>query len=192
MTDIFTLAQYTVRRKIFKIFGGAFHVYDPMGQIVGYSKMAAFRLKEDIRLYADESMAAELLVIQARQIIDFSAAYDVYDPRQRVKVGALRRRGFKSILKDEWEILDASEQPIGTVQEDSWLMASLRRFLTNLIPQSYHVDIQGTPVAIIRQNFNPFVLKLNVDLTQDGRKLLDRRLALAATILLAAIEGRQD
>ena len=192
MADLLTLSQYTVRRKIFKIFGGAFHVYDPMGRIVGYSKMAAFKLKEDIRLYADESMRTELLVIQARQIIDFSAAYDVYDPAQRAKIGALRRRGFKSLLKDEWEILNAADQQIGTVQEDSWLMATLRRFLTNLIPQSYHVDVQGAPVAIIRQNFNPFVLKLNVDLTQDARQLLDRRLALAATILLAAIEGRQN
>ncbi|MCY2950700.1 MAG: hypothetical protein NTU53_01835 [Planctomycetota bacterium] len=192
MADLLTLSQYTVRRKIFKIFGGAFHVYDPMGRIVGYSKMAAFKLKEDIRLYADESMRTELLVIQARQVIDFSAAYDVYDPAQRAKIGVLRRRGFKSLLKDEWEILNADDQQIGTVQEDSWLMATLRRFLTNLIPQSYHIDVQGAPVAIIRQNFNPFVLKLNVDLTQDARQLLDRRLALAATILLAAIEGRQN
>ncbi len=108
-----------------------------------------------------------------------------------MKVGVLRRRGFKSILKDEWEILDAADQPIGTVQEDSWLMASLRRFLTNLIPQSYHVQVRGMPVACIRQNFNPFVLKLNVDLAQDTQQLLDRRLALAAAILLAAIEGRE-
>jgi len=192
MANVFALSQYTVRRKIFKIFGGAFHVYDPMSRIVGYSKMAAFKLKEDIRLYTDESMRTELLVIQARQIIDFSAAYDVYDPAEGAKIGVLRRRGFKSLLKDEWEILSASDEPIGTVAEDSWLMATLRRFLTNLIPQSYHVDIQGTPVAIIRQNFNPFVLKLKVDLTHDTQQLLDRRLALAATILLAAIEGRQN
>lgn len=190
--DLLNLSQYTVRRKIFKIFGGAFHIYDTMGQVVGYSKMAAFKLKEDIRLYSDESMQAELLVIKARQIIDFSAAYDVYDPAEGAKVGVLRRRGFKSLLKDEWEILDAADQQIGAVKEDSWLMASLRRFLTNLIPQSYHVDIQGAPVAIIRQNFNPFVLKLRVDLTQDTQQLLDRRLALAAAILLAAIEGRQE
>lgn len=192
MSDLLNLSQYTVRRKVFKIFGGAFHVYDPMNRIVGYSKMAAFKLKEDIRVYSDETMRAELLVIKARQIIDFSAAYDVYDPARGAKVGTLRRRGFKSILKDEWEILTPNDQPVGAIAEDSWLKATLRRFLTNLIPQSYHVDVQGVPVATIRQNFNPFVLKLKVDLTPDTSGRIDRRIALAATILLAAIEGRQN
>ena len=47
-------------------------------------------------------------------------------------------------------------------------------------------------IGVIRQNFNPFVLKLNVDLRSDPGRQLDRRLALAAVILLLAIEGRQQ
>ena len=70
------------------------------------------------------------------------------DPKHLgAKIGVLRRRGLKSLLKDEWEILNAADQQIGTVQEDSWLMATLRRFLTNLIPQTYHVE---TVVALDR------------------------------------------
>ena len=49
-------------------------------------------------------MQVELLSIQARQIIDFSAAYDVYDGSTGSKVGALKRKGMKSILRDECEI----------------------------------------------------------------------------------------
>ena len=69
MTNVYAYTNYTVRRKVFKIFGGGFHIYDPNQQLVAYSKMKAFKFKEDIRLYTDESMQRELLVIQARQRI---------------------------------------------------------------------------------------------------------------------------
>lgn len=193
-TTALTQTSYTVRRKIFKFLGGAFHVYDGVGQIVGYAKMKAFKLKEDIRLYTGEDVQTELLVIQARQIIDFSASYDVFDPAAGIKVGALRRRGFKSIVRDEWTILDPADNEIGMIQEDSTALALVRRFIeaaAMFLPQKYNVSIQGRPVAMFKQNFNPFVYKLNVDLSTDPAGLLDRRLAIAAAILLAAIEGKQ-
>jgi len=190
-TNIYAHPHYVVRRKVFKLFGGAFHVYGPDGQVVMYSKQKAFKLKEDIRLYTGEDMQVELLRISARQMIDFSAAYDVVDPIQNVRVGALRRKGLKSVLKDEWVILDAYEREVGLIQEDSWVMATVRRFLTNIIPQSYTVSLGGTPIAVYKQNFNPFVYKLRLDFSRDPQFYLDRRLGLAAGILLAAVEGRQ-
>ena len=59
------------------------------------------------------------------------------------------------------------------------------------MPQKYLVTINEAPVATFKQNFNPFVFRLKVDLSPDTRGLLDRRLALAAALLLAAIEGKQ-
>ena len=52
--------QYTVRRKVLKIFGAAFHVYDEHGSVVGYCKQKAFKLKEDIRLYTGPDRAETL------------------------------------------------------------------------------------------------------------------------------------
>lgn len=185
--------SYMIRRKVFKLFGGAFHVFDSMGNVVGYSKMKAFKLKEDIRLYSGEDMQREVLAIQARSIIDFGASYDVYDPATGEKVGALRRKGMKSILRDEWLILDASDREIGKIQEDSMLMALLRRFLGSLfMPQRFTVSQGDAPVALFRQNFNPFVFKLNVQLLAEAVHSLDRRLIMAGAILLSAIEGRQQ
>ena len=58
-------------------------------------KQKAFKLKEDIRLYTGEDMQTEVLSIQARQVLDFSAAYDVIDSATRMKVGALKRKGMR-------------------------------------------------------------------------------------------------
>jgi uncharacterized protein YxjI len=187
--------QYVVRKKVFKLLGAAFHVYDQAGNLVMYSKQKAFKLREDIRLYTGEDMQTELLTIQARQIIDFSAAYDVIDPRTGGKVGALRRKGLKSMLRDEWVLMDARDQEIGLVQEDSTVLALLRRFVdavSMFLPQKYHAQVGGAEVATFQQNMNPFVKKLTLDFSMDPQARLDRRLGLAAGILLSAIEGRQS
>ena len=145
----FQHTKYLVRRKMFKLFGAAFHIYDPNGNVVFYSKQKAFKLKEDIRVYTGEDMQTEILTIRARNIIDFSSAYDVFDPINNVKVGALKRKGMKSILKDEWIIMDAKDMEIGLIQEDSMSLALIRRFLTNLVPQEYHGVVNGKKTCFL-------------------------------------------
>jgi len=188
----FAHSTYTVRRKFFKIFGEAFHIYDPMGQVAFYSKQKAFRLKEDIRLYTGEDMRTEVLSMRARQIFDFGVTFDVTDSQTGERIGAFRRKALKSIIQDEWLILDADDCEIGMVQEDSMVLALLRRFLSNLIPQSWHATIHGQRVADYRQHFNPFILKVTVDFTSDAQRLLDPRMGIAIAVLLNAIEGRQS
>ncbi|MEM6560735.1 MAG: hypothetical protein AAF656_03970 [Planctomycetota bacterium] len=194
MQDVFALDRFVIRRKVFKLFGGAFHVYDEAENLVGYSKQKAFKLKEDIRLFRDESMSEPLLVIGARNVIDFSAAYDVIDPRTNEHAGTLRRKGLKSMLRDSWEILDANQTLIGKVEEDSTMKALVRRVgdVGWLFPQAFHGDVGGQTVFAAKQRFNPFVAKIDVDFSPDTGRLLDRRLGLGAAVLLAAIEGRQQ
>jgi hypothetical protein len=193
-TDRFNHETYFIRKQVLKLFGGAFRIYDRQGELVLFASMKAFKLREDIRLYTAEDMRTEALAIKARQIVDFSAAYDVVDPTAGQRIGALKRKGLKSILKDEWIIMDPEDREIGVIREDSMLLALLRRFAMNLIPQKFHATMgpTETPVCTFKQNFNPFVLKLAVDFSQDRSRVLDRRLGLAAGVLLCAIEGRQS
>lgn len=192
MDNKFNQEKYLVRKKIFSIFGAEFHIFDSSGQVVLFSKMKAFKLKEDIRLYSSEDMSEELFTIQARSIIDFSAIYDVVDTKTGEKIGALKRKGLKSILKDEWIILDKDNNEIGSIKEDSLFYAILRRILSSIIPQRYDVDVNGVNVATFKQNLNPFVIKLNLDFSSDAGNVFDKRLGIAAGILLCAIDRKQD
>jgi len=191
MDQRYTYNNYLIRRKILKILGGAFHFYDPSGNVLLYAKMKAFKLKEDITIYSGEDMQEAMICIKARNVIDFSATYDVVDAKTNEKVGGLRRKGLKSILKDEWLILDESDNQIGVIKEDSTALALVRRFLTNLIPQTYNCIVNNRDVCIYKQNFNPFVMKINIDFSTDSGNTFDRRLGLAAGLLLCAIEGKQ-
>jgi hypothetical protein len=189
----FQYQVYELRKKFFKIFGAAFQIFGPDGEVVLYSEQKAFKLKEDIRVYADEGRRKEVLTIKARSWLDFSAAYDVVDPASGIKVGALKRRGFKSMLKDEWILMNAADQDVGLIQEDSLLMALIRRFVPfgELVPQTYLATIGDQPVAEFRQHFNPIIQRITFDFSPDASGRLDRRLGLAAGILLCAIEGRE-
>lgn len=186
--------EYLIRRKFLQIFGAAFHVYGPNGELVFYSRQKAFRLKEDIRLYGDENATEEVLTIHARSWLDFAAAYDVVDTKTGEKVGALKRRGFKSMVRDEWIFMDADDNDIGLIQEESQLLALVRRFVPfgDFIPQTYVGTVRDQPVCEFRQHFDPFIQKITLDFSLDSANLLDRRLGLAAAILLSAIEERQD
>lgn len=192
MNPIFQHQRYLLKRQVFAL-AGTFRFYDPAGNQVMYSQQKMFKLKEDIRVFADEEKTQEVLQIKARQIVDFSAAYDVIDSAFNQKVGALRRKGMKSILRDEWEVLDANDQVIGKLFEDSMGLAMLRRLLLgSLLPQNYDITFGEQRVADLKQRFNLFRYELDIDFSFDPAKLLDRRLGLAAGILLAAIEGRQS
>ena len=191
MNPAFQHNQYLLKRQVFAL-AGKFRFYDPGGRLVLFSQQKMFRLREDIRVYADENKTQEVLMIKARQIMDFSAAFDVVDSATGQKVGALRRKGLKSILRDEWDILDVSDNVIGKLFEDSMGLALMRRFLSGLIPQNYDITIGTNRVADLKQAFNPFAYQLTLDFSMDISQRLDRRVGIAAAILLAAIEGRQS
>jgi len=185
---LFELDRYTIRRKVLKVFGGAFHIYDG-DRVVAYSKQKAFKLKEDIRVYADETAAQEILLVRARQVVDFAAAYDMVDPTDNTVVGTARRKGLRSMMRDSWELMDADGKAVGQLQEDSMGKAMMRRFLSNLIPQTFHLDGAGGRIEM-KQHFNPFIYRLTVSIGKTSE--LDRRLVAGLAVLVAAIEGRQQ
>ncbi|MCW7491668.1 hypothetical protein ND861_03280 [Leptospira sp. 2 VSF19] len=189
----FTFNKYFAKKSFLKLFGGEIRIYNEnKNNLLFFVKQKAFKLKEDITVYADETKTKELLKIKARSVIDFSAIYDVVDVSSNERIGSLRRKGFKSILKDSWEILDPRDQVIGSIDEDSMLKAMLRRFLTNLIPQTFFITVNKNQVGVLKQTFNPFVPQFNIDFSADTAKILDRRMGIAIVILLQIIEGRQE
>jgi len=192
MNPIFQHSSYLLKRQAIAL-TGKFRFYDPMGNMVMFSEQKMFKLREDIRVYSDEGKTQEVLSIKARQIMDFSASYDVVDTAMNQKVGALRRKGLRSILRDEWEVLDANDNMIGLIFEDSIGLALLRRFLLgSWLPQNYDITLGQTRVGDLRQNFNLFRYELNLDFSMDTARMLDRRLGIAAGTLLAAVEGKES
>ena len=183
--------NYTLNRQVFALTGKV-RILSPSGYLCCYAEQKMFRWREDIRVYADSEKHSGLLIIQARQVFDFAASYDVFDSRSTMDVGALRRRGFQSIVRDQWEILSTADNVLAKVEEDDGCRAALRRFLLgSLLPQTYHILLQdGTRAATFSQRFNLFRYEMDLAFHVAPERF-DRRLGLSMAILLAIIEGKQ-
>ena len=198
MPDIaerFAHDSYTLRRKVLTFFGAKFHIYGPSGELALFAKLKAFKIKEDVRIYADEAMTQEVLSIRTKSVFDIAGTYDVHDSSTGETVGALRRKALKSMFRDEWLILDAQGNEVGKIVEDSAFKALVRRFIeaaSIFMPQKFHAEIAGQTVATYQQNFNPFVQKIMIDFSADTANQFDARLGLATAVLLCAIEGKQN
>jgi hypothetical protein len=185
---------YVLRRQVLslKLFVAACRGYDSSGELCFVGDQKGSGLRHDLRLYADERQQEEVLAMTARELLGFSVAIDVVDSRTQQKVGALRRRGLESMLRDKWVILDAEDAEVGVIKEDNEVLALVRRFATSLIPQSYQVLVDDAPVGVFTQNFNPLAPTLTLDFSADpDAKALDRRLGIAAGVLMFVVEGRQ-
>jgi hypothetical protein len=192
--------QYTIRRKVLKIFGAAFHVYDKDAHPIGFCKQKAFKLREDIRIFTDESMKTELISIQARTILDFSTTYDV-TLSDGSQLGSMRRKGLRStFIRDEWMVFspDGNTQ-IATLREVGSFLSFARRyieFVALFAPQKFElIRPDGSKAAFYRQHFNLFVYRLGISINRDAQDQsdgLDDMMILAMGCLIAAIEGRQS
>jgi hypothetical protein len=60
------------------------------------------------------------------------------------------------------------------------------------LPQNYDLTFGDVRVADLRQRFNLFRYELDLDFNMDTSSMLDRRIGIAAGILLATIEGKQS
>lgn len=189
---------FVVREKRLTL-GRQYHVLDAENRPLAYCKQKMFRLKEDIRFYADESQERELFRLEAAKVLDFSGSFFVIDSGTGRRLGRLQRKGWKSLLRDEWLLFDADDRPWGRALEDSPWLAGARRVLDlvteffggSIIPSKYFVvrERDGAPreVAWVAERFQLFgdTYDVRIDAASD----LDSRVLVGLAVCLDAIEG---
>jgi len=190
MTGVLDLNQYMIREKFWKIFGNKFWFEDVNEKRYGFCEQKRFKLKEDIRIYVDESKSHEWLKIKQKQIVDAWGGYDIVDSQSGEHIGTVRRKFWASIIRTRWHLLDAAGNEVGILIEDSMGYALARRLLLGiLLPKKFHIEIGGgTEFVTMRQLFNPFIKKLVVNIPLNHP--LDRRFIAGLAIVIAAIDGR--
>ena len=177
--------QYVANKAFFSFLGNTFRIFDTSGQLEFYIKQKAFKLKEEINVFRDEGQTDKRLTIKAGSISDFGSGYDIIDASTGKSVGGAKRKGLKSLFKDEWDVLDADGGLIGKIEETGGFMIFVRKIF-KWLPQTYQVTLEGELAGQIKQRFNPFQLVYDVDFS--GGKL-DPRHGVGLVVLLLAIEG---
>ncbi len=93
-------------------------VTDAEGSPVLFVHQKAFKLKEAVTVYRSEAKQTALYTIGADRVLDFNAAYQIMDGSGR-SVGKLARKGRRSIWKARYDVLNAEDQSVFRIQEDS-------------------------------------------------------------------------
>jgi uncharacterized protein YxjI len=180
---------YRIRKKVVTV-GNKYWIEDYNGNILGYCRQKLFKLKEDIRIYTDESQSQELFCIKQKQILDAFGNFGVIDSNTGTLLGSIKREWLSSAFaKDKYEIFNQNNQLIGKIEETSTGSALARKYLPGgaLIPEKMTLELNGVPVAEINQSF-----KIIGDIWEMTCKQIppdfDRRVLLATMLLMGTIE----
>lgn len=110
--------QYPLELK-FKLwaFAPQLSVTDSQGNLALYVRQKLWKLKEAIGVFSDSERTNQLYSIKADRILDFSARYNFSDQMDK-PLGAVKRRGLKSLWKSHYDIFDG-ETVVFTIQEEN-------------------------------------------------------------------------
>lgn len=199
--------QIEFRRKFWKFFGATIHMTDVGGaQELGVVQMKAFRLKNDITLFADSSEQRPLLRIKARQVVALNYVFDVFDGQTGQTLFALQRKGLRSaFVRDHWLLLDATGNQFGEIIETSGTLAIVRRWLSMLndiaglifafVPETYDIRMtvggQSQIIGQVVHRKNPVIVKMGLDMSV-AQVPADPRVSIASCIMLAIRDASKN
>jgi len=190
MDERFTHQSYVIKDKPFKFLGRVFNIFDPNGNPILFAESKALKLLTEVSFFDSDKKLMELLALKPRKIAKLNYAYDLFDTAAGEKVGSFSRNWEKSVIKDSWTINDPMDQEVGFIQEDSTAKKLLRDlFLATLISQNFTATVNGQPAVTYKRHAGILGTKMTVNFTPMTGELLDRRLSLAAAILLLMLEG---
>jgi uncharacterized protein YxjI len=181
-----TQRHFVIKRRFWSLFERVFRVLTADGQMIMYVEHPLFKLREEFMVYADESKARPLLRVKSRQVVAINFAYEVADAQTGAVLGAVQKRGLRSIVRDKFILLGGDGQELGYAEEQG---ASLLRRFFPLLLSKHAIFVDGQQVAFIKQRFRWFTKEFTVDLEPSR---LDPRFVLAVALLALIAEARRE
>jgi hypothetical protein len=186
----------------FKIisWGPQMSITDANGNLVLYVKQKALKLKEAVTVYRDAEQTQPLYYINADRVIDFSASYTFNDQVGNV-LGAVKRKGMKSLWKAHYDIFDGNTSEMSIQEESPFIRFAdgcvnqipiVGLFAGYFLNPTYLVaSADGTPVMRLSKLPAFFEGKFMIEKLAELSDAKEKRvlLALLMMILLERIRG---
>jgi hypothetical protein len=159
---------------------------DDRGNTLAFVRSLSCEYSRDIRVFTDPTLSFELLSIKPVVHSGDADQFTVTDCLTRELAGTICHRHPARELRQEWSLHSPAAEEVTVIQENSALLSILRHYLTELIPQSYTFYVGSCAVGAAAPGNMVWAHGMEIDLTQDHGKLIDRRLLLAAIVLITA------
>ncbi|HEY4238395.1 MAG TPA: hypothetical protein VGM88_01195 [Kofleriaceae bacterium] len=181
-----TQSHYIIKRKFWSVLERVFRVFTNDGQLIMYIQHPLLKLREEFMVYADELKTRPLLLVKSKQIVAINFSYEVTDVESGQVLGAVQKRGWKSIIRDKFLIFDKDDKEIGYAEEQG---ATILRRIFPFLTSKHAIFVDGAQVAFIKQKFRFFTKEFVVD-THPSR--VDPRFVLAVALLALIAEARRE
>lgn len=163
------------------------------GPVLAFAEQKRLKLKEEITFFTGPDKREVLFRLKARSVLDLGATYDVTESNG-AQIGTMRKDFARSLLRSTWH-LDQPGVGQATGEESNLFVALLRRvwgwlpfvdWIPFVWPYHFTFTIDGQPAFHVRKKI-AFRDKYDVSIDDDR---LDRRLVIAQTIALDALQSR--
>jgi len=94
-------------------------VTDANDREIMFVSQKIFKLKEDIRIYRDQSKEREIFTIKAEKILDFDTRYNFYTVEKEKHLGSVKAKGWRSIWRATYLIDDSNQDTHMFIKEDN-------------------------------------------------------------------------
>jgi hypothetical protein len=169
------------------------------GEPLAFVRQKRMKIREQVDFFTDESQTVPLLRLRGRKVFEFRGMTDVLLPEGDQLLGTLRKNFAKSLVRSSWSVLDPAGREVATARERSMFFAVLRRVwalvpfvgdIPYFIP--FHFEIHGPDGRLLGTYERRWALRDRylLDLSGDPQRWLDRRVMMAFTVALDALQDR--
>jgi len=173
---------------------------DSSGAQVAYVRQKMFKLKEEVKVYKDESKSELITTIKADKWLDFSASYNFWDERGN-NYGKIGRKGWASLWKAHYEIYDNAPKLNFTIREaNGWVkvvdgligeIPILGFFTGYLFNPAYNImDEKGKVVAMLKKETSFWGRRFIVEKLGQIEELEEERIVIGL-MMLVLLERRR-
>ena len=172
--------------------GTRVRVKDATGRQVAYARKKKFKLKEDVGVYEDEDQSRLRFRMKADRMLDFSARYAISGPDGH-PIGAVGRRGMKSLWSSAYVLDDAYDAEAGSIREENPWTKVLDGMMESVplgglfFNPAYLAELRGMDVLRIRKQPSVLESSFRIERLTDLSDR-DEDLLLAGTIMMVMLE----
>lgn len=188
----------------FKIIALAPQIYitDANEMPVVYVRQKILNLREDVRIFRDDSKTEEIFRINADRIIDIGARYHFTDSETEQSLGSIKQRGLKTIWKAHYDLEDSTSKATHDITEDNpWVKVGdallgeipiVGMFAGYMLHPSYTVkDAHGTPMMQLTKEPAFFESKYTIQtLVDELDPVVENRLLLGLMMMVQLTRAR--
>jgi uncharacterized protein YxjI len=190
-------------QQVFRPIGNEYRISVPAdgsteeGEPLLFVKQKKLKIKEDIRFRTSPDAPTHEFMIKSKSVFEVRGRHEVLDGQDNV-IGLLEKDFKRSLLRSHWHVRDAQGTELFEGYEASMAIALVRRFaglisdwLSALTWLPFNFTLRrgdaevGTYKRVLGKLRDRYVVELG-----DGLDDVDRRLVIAFTVALDALQDR--